>query len=66
MAFKLKASRVLAITVFLVSLSDSFSFSTFEILSSLTCWSGSLGLSFIQLLGLYFKTCPAMFFCFVV
>ena len=28
----------------------------------LICWSGSLGLSFIQLLGLYFRTCPAVFF----
>ena len=35
MAFKLKASRVLAMIVFLVSLFDSFSFSTFEILSCL-------------------------------
>ena len=38
MAFKLKASRVLAMIIFiLVSLFDSFSFSTFEILS---CWLG--------------------------
>ena len=33
MAFKSKASRVLALIVFLVSLFDPFSFSTFEILS---------------------------------
>ena len=35
MASKLRASRVLAMIVFLVSLFNSFSFSTFEILS---CW----------------------------
>ena len=37
MAFELKTSRILAMIVFLVSLFDSFSFSTFEILS---CWLG--------------------------
>ena len=36
MAFKLKASSVLAM-IFFVSLFDSFSFSSFEILS---CWLG--------------------------
>ena len=49
MAFKLKASRVLAMVIFLFSLFDSFRFSTFEIvflagIAQLIFWSGTLGL----------------------
>ena len=65
--FRLKASKGLAIIIFLFSSFHSFTFSTFEIvflagIVQLICWSILLGLFCIQFLGLYFRTCPAMFF----
>ena len=70
-ALGLKASRVLAMSIFLFSF-DSVSFSFFcddfvcvlAGIVQLICWSGRVRLSFffIQFLKLYFRTCPAMFY----